>query len=234
MKRKKQHNSSVEFLVCPHCSSTNFYIDDEGVGKCDYCGATFILKKEPEQQEVQVKIVEREVLYQHSSISTSKDGNTRLCKESLTKSFKKLLPLWITTWLFMILSIVTFSLVMSDPNKTDMVVEGVMALIATICTTPLWISSMVSTRLTAKKRFTTIYCNAPDKSNRKARKNQASAERRKQNRLQSANTAWKSCIYTLSPHQTSPRILVYILYLIASSIHIIFNIVSCALALPKF
>ena len=230
MKAKKQRNSSAEFLVCPHCSSTNFYIDDNGVGKCDYCGATFILKKEPEQQEVQVKIVEREVLYEHSNYARSDGGNTALCKRSLINSFKKYLPLWITTWVFMIFSIVVFGLVMSDTNDSDNVVS-VLSLVATICTTPLWISATVASRVDAKKAFTTIYCNAPNRSKGKTRKNSASAERTMQSRLNSAKIAWKESILGLSPSQNSPRELLYILYVLASSIHIIFNALSCGLSL---
>lgn len=230
MKAKKQRNSSAEFLVCPHCSSTNFYIDDNGVGKCDYCGATFILKKEPEQQEVQVKIVEREVLYEHSNYARSDGGNTALCKRSLINSFKKYLPLWITTWVFMIFSIVVFGLVVSDTNDSDNVVS-VLSLIATICTTPLWISATVASRVDAKKAFTTIYCNAPNRSKGKTRKNSASAERTMQSRLNSAKIAWKESILGLSPSQSSPRELLYILYVLASSIHIIFNALSCGLSL---
>ena len=232
MKAKKQRNSSVEFLVCPHCSSTNFYIDDNGSGKCDYCGATFILKKEPEQQEVQVKIVEREVLYEHSDYALSDEGNTALCKRSLINSFKKYLPLWITTWVFMILSIVAFGFVMSsDTNDNSNVVNVVLSLIATICTTPLWISATVATRVDAKKAFTTIYCNAPNRSKGKKRKNRASAERTMQSRLNSAKIAWKESIRALSPSQNSPRVLLYILYVLASSIHLIFNALSCGLSL---
>ena len=230
MKAKKQRNSSVEFLVCPHCSSTNFYIDDNGTGKCDYCGATFILKKEPEQQEVQVKIVEREVLYEHSNYARSDGGNTALCKRSLINSFKKYLPLWITTWVFMIFSIVVFGLVMSDTNDSDNVVS-VLSLIATICTTPLWISATVASRVDAKKAFTTIYCNAPNRSKGKTRKNSASAERTMQSRLNSAKIAWKESIRCLSPSQSSPREVLYILYVLASSIHLIFNALSCGLSL---
>ena len=230
MKAKKQRNSSVEFLVCPHCSSTNFYIDDNGTGKCDYCGATFILKKEPEQQEVKVKIVEREVLYEHSDYALSDKGNTALCKRSLINSFKKYLPLWITTWVFMIFSIVVFGLVMSDTNS-DNVVNVVLSLIATICTTPLWISATVATRVDAKKAFTTIYCNAPNRSKGRKRKNRASAERTMQSRLNSAKIAWKESILSLSPSQNSPRTLLYGLYVLASFIHIIFNTLSCGWSL---
>lgn len=212
MKTKETNNSTVEFIVCPQCSSTKFSIDEDGVGTCNYCGATFIVNENEslDEEYLDEEYLDEEEAY-FAELNEENAEAKRQCKASLVNAFKKLLPLWITTWFFMAFSIVAFALVV-NPNLSDYgTLKAVFAIIGTACTAPCLLASTICTRVTAKRNFIKLYCTKHSMP------------------LESAKDLWKSGKLAVSPGAHSPRTLLYIFYIIGCVAVILFNVLSCAL-----
>ena len=112
-------NTESQFIICPQCNASHFTIDDDGIGTCDYCGATVVIPK----KQVEVKVVERKVYAGTMDFSKDSDDNRInancddydiLCKDSVLKAFKKLLPLWIFAWLSIILAFASFCIILAN------------------------------------------------------------------------------------------------------------------------
>ena len=127
MKEKNNKDSKAQFIVCPHCNATEFSVDENGMGKCAYCGATFVLPKDKDTASSDIKTVVNQLLddylddddedddsYDYLSSNYLRKYDSSINKEARSvakEAFKKTWPLWTTSLVFAIASIVAFALV---------------------------------------------------------------------------------------------------------------------------
>ena len=165
MKEKNNKDSKAKFIVCPHCNATEFSVDENGMGKCAYCGATFIVhttETVPKNSITSKSETPTEYVC-HVDLSPKPEkpaknayGHTedKSFDKAIKTSFVKFLPLWISTWLSLIYSIIVFSVCIKyDLAYTNNDLALALNIVSIVLTPSLLTASATCTLLKAKRIF---------------------------------------------------------------------------------
>ena len=212
---KKRNKSEVEFIVCPHCSSTEFSIEENGMGKCNYCGANFIVhttktatKNVTSHKSAPTNGSETTPEYVcHVDLNPKPErpaknayGHTedKSFDKAIKTSFVKFLPLWISTWLSLIYSIVVFSVCIKyDLAHTNNDLALALNIVSAVLTPSLLTASATCTLLKAKK----IFLQKDYELLEKICEETPLTKKEKKKLFSNANLVWSNCVDDLLPNE---------------------------------
>ena len=212
---KKRNKSEVEFIVCPHCSSTEFSIEENGMGKCNYCGASFIVHT--------TKTATKNVTSHKSETTNGSEttpeyvchvdlnpkpekpaknayGHTedKSFDKAIKTSFVKFLPLWISTWLSLIYSIIVFSVCIKyDLAYTNNDLALALNIVSIVLTPSLLTASATCTLLKGKR----IFLQKDYELLEKICEEKPLTKKEKKKLFSNANFVWSNCVDDLLPNE---------------------------------
>ena len=209
MKEKNNKDSKAQFIVCPHCNATEFSVDENGMGKCAYCGATFIVHttETVPENSITIKSETPTEYVCHVDLNPkpekpAKNAYGRTEDKSFDKaiktSFVKFLPLWISTWLSLIYSIIAFSVCLKyDLAYTNNDLALALNIISIVLTPSLLTASATCTLMKAKR----IFLQKDYELLEKISAEKSLTKKEKKQLFSNANSAWSNCVDDLLPNE---------------------------------